>query len=211
MAPPLSIMDTPYSLAHRSSYPVLYVVRHGSTGDDDSYNSPENPHLDSKGLEDAHEAGRFLKNKTTGSILASKHHRSVETAQILGLYLNVKPEFTSALDSLDVGDVADAASEEEADKIVHHHVANPTKVIPGGESLQAFRGRVDPSLIDGIEEGLKTGKPPVFSTHHSIQHEVGRLINGNDESALTKTGGVVAIMKTPEGLVAVPVFKPEKR
>src|SRR5579859_4716489 len=94
--------NAPYSLAH-TLIPVLYVVRHGSTGDDDSYNSPENPHLDAEGLAQAEEVASFLQSKKIGSIVASKHHRTVETAKVFAKHVGKKVELNGGLDSLDVG------------------------------------------------------------------------------------------------------------
>lgn len=199
------ISDTPYSLVKQ---PVLYVVRHGATGDDDTYNSPKNPKLTEQGRKDAQEAADFFEGKSFGRILMSGYHRSVETASaIQGNVPRIKED---RLDSLDVGDVSNAKTAEEADRIVKHHVANPHKKFPGGENLKGFRDRVDSALEESIQHYFQTGKPDIAVAHHSVQHEVGRLFNGDDKSVLTKTGGVIAVYMTPKGLKAVPIFKAEK-
>lgn len=204
------LVNTSYQLARMMNRPLLYVGRHGWTGDDNSYNSPVNPPLDKKGLEDAHAAADFLADKITGPIYTSGFQRSLETSNIIGDKLGKKPNVDARLDSWDVGDIAKADSAEEADRLVKHHVENPDKSTPGGESLSHMRQRVEPSLWEGVQYGLKTGKPPIYEAHHSIQHEVGRVFNGDHESALTHTGGFVAVILTPKGLKAIPVFRPEK-
>jgi glucosyl-3-phosphoglycerate phosphatase len=199
-----------YSLVRMLGAPVLYVVRHGWTGDDNSYNSPVNPVLDHKGLEDAKAAADFLATKVAGSIYTSGFRRAFETASIIGDRLDKTPQVNDGLDSWDIGDISKATSSEEADRAIDKHVSDPERVPPGGESLSAMRKRIEPVLRDGVAMGVRNGKPPIFVAHHSVQHEVGRVFNNDDESALTHTGGVVAVILTPQGLKAVPVFRSEK-
>jgi broad specificity phosphatase PhoE len=199
-----------YKLARPINQPVLYIVRHGWTGDDNSYNSPINPNLDKKGWDDAKAAAEYFSNKNTGSIRTSGFKRAAATAGVIANRLGKTPVMDDRLDSWDVGDVANAPSSEEADRIIAHHVQHPNKVIPGGESLAQLQARATPVLMEGVQEGLRTGKPPIYIAHHSIQHEAGRLFNGDHESALTHTGGAVAVYKTPNGFKAIPVFRPEK-
>jgi len=205
------MFNVPYSFAKVSTDPVLYIVRHGATGDDDSYNSPENPHLNEQGKREAAEVAKWFQGRPISAIRMSGHHRTQETAAAIGNLLGLTPRVDLRIDSLDVGDVAHVGSEEEADRIVQHHVRNRNETIPGGESLNDFENRVDPAVFDGIKNYYKTGKPEAFVTHHSVQHEVSRLLNGNKDSALTHTGGVTAVMMTPGGLRAVPVYKQEIR
>lgn len=195
--------------AMRANEPVLYIVRHGWTGDDNSYNSPINPNLDKKGWDDAAAAAQFLKDKATGPIRTSGFKRAAETAGVVGKQIGQTPVVDDRLDSWDVGDVANMKSEAEADRVIDHHVKNPHKVLPGGESLNQLRARVQPALMQGVEEGIRTGKPPIYIAHHSVQHEAGNLFNGDHKSALTHTGGVVAVYVTPQGLKATPIFRPE--
>lgn len=205
-------MNISYSLARSIGQPVLFVVRHGSTGDDDSYNSPENPHLDEKGKSDSIEAADFLTGFKTGKVVATDYHRSMETGKIIAQRLGkTDPVVDRRLDSWKIGKVADASSAAEADRMIKHHQQNPHKVIPGGESLNQLQQRVEPALLEGAVEGLQTGRPPIYSAHHSVQYETGRVFNGNKDSALTKTGGIIAVYFTPQGFKAVPIFKSESQ
>lgn len=206
----MEFSNIPYSLVRKDSQPVLYVVRHGATGDDDSYNSPENPHLNEEGWKDAQAAAEFLADKKVGPIITSGFYRTEETAQEIAKHIGKPVIIADGLDSWRVGDVKHMKSSEDADRVIQHHVDNPHKPIPGGESLNSLRGRVDPVLEEGVKDGVATGNPPVMIAHHSIQHEVGRLFNGDHESALTKTGGIVAVYMTPTGLRAISIFRPEK-
>src|SRR4029077_4761231 len=135
--------DTPYALIRgvQTKQPILYIVRHGATGDDDSYNSPENPKLTEKGKQDAEAAAKFFSDKKIGNIYASVYRRSTETAETIGKELNKKVQPDEAIDSLDVGDVSKLPSADEADKVIKHHQANKDKQIPGGESINDFHER----------------------------------------------------------------------
>src|SRR5713226_9119 len=204
--------DASYGLiGMKSRQPVLYIVRHGSTGDDDSYNSPENPKLTELGRQDAAAAAKYLSDKKTGNLLSSVYDRSMETAEIIGKVLSKKPQPEKDIDSLDVGEVSEMSSKEEADKVIHHHRANRNEAIPGGESLSHFDGRVFPAFMRSIKGFYNTGEPDVMTAHHSVQHAAGDFFNGDLDSALTKTGGVIAVYQIgPAKFEAVPVFRPEK-
>lgn len=194
-----------------SAEPVLYIVRHGSTVDDDTYSGPTNPKLNEQGRKDAQQAAEFLRGKNTGDIVSSEMDRTKETANILAKLLNKKVTTAKDLDSLDVGDVSKMEDKEEADRVIHHHQNNPDEPIPGGESISQFDSRIEPELMKGIGMYYKTGMPPIFSVHHSVQHAAGKIFNGDKDSALTDPGGVIAIYKTsPGSFKAVSIFKPEQ-
>ena len=202
-----------YSLIHGAKLrqPILYIVRHGSTGDDDNYNSPENPKLTEKGKQDAQAAAKFFSGKKIGNLLSSVYDRSKETAETIGKELNKKVQSDEAIDSLDVGDVSTLPNKDDADKVIAHHQVNKDKPIPGGESINHFHGRVFPAFMKSIGNYYQTGEPDVMAAHHSVQHAAGEFFNNDHESALTKTGGVVAVYQIgPAKFEAVPVFRPEK-
>lgn len=202
--------NAPYSLARMNKEPVLYIVRHGATVDDDTYSGPTNPKLNDQGRKDAEQAAKFMAGRKTGNtIISSEMDRTRETADILGKILGKKVQTRKDLDSLDVGDVSKMSDKEEADRVIKHHQENPHKSIPGGESINHFDKRVEPELMDGIRIFHQTGKPPIFSVHHSVQHVAGKVFNDDKDSALTEPGGVVAVYKDSSGFRAVPIFKPE--
>jgi glucosyl-3-phosphoglycerate phosphatase len=205
----MEFKNTPYSLAQMNLGPVLYIARHGATGDDESYNGPENPDLNEHGVRNAYTLADYLSGLKTGSFISSAMNRAKQTADIVGRKLGKKVTLQPALDALDVGNVANAASKEEADKTIKHHQANPDTKIPGGESISGFRKRVRPEFIKSIKNFYKTGKPDVQFVHHSVQHEAGQYFNDDKDSALTEPGGLVAVYRTPNGYEARPIFKPE--
>jgi broad specificity phosphatase PhoE len=203
---------TPYSLAtlHRNK-PVLLILRHGATGDDDTYNSPVNPPLDDEGKKQVSETADFLKQFEPDKIIASPTHRSKESADIVGKKLGKEVQVNKDIDSLDVGDVKDIKSNEEADRVIKHHQQNIHEPLPGGESVHHFQERVRPVLMDSIHSYHETGKPDIISAHHSVQHEAGQFFNGNKDSALTEPGGVVGVFQTPQGLRAKAIYKASDR
>lgn len=202
--------NAPYSMARMSQEPVLYILRHGSTVGDDTYSGPTNPKLNAEGRKDAEGAAKFLSTRKTGDIVSSEMDRTKETADIVGKILGKKVTTIKNLDSLDVGDVSKMKDKEEADRVIRHHQNNPHEDIPGGESINHFDGRVEPELREGINTFYKTGRPPIFSVHHSVQHVVGKVFNGDKDSALTQPGGIVAIyQREPGKFEAVPIFRRE--
>ena len=205
----MEFQNTPYSLAKMNLGPVLYIARHGATGDDESYNSPENPDLNEQGIKNAERLADFLSDRKTGNFKSSIMKRALHTAEISARKLGKKIVLVPALDSLDVGDVASMKNEDEADRVIHHHQDNPEEKIPGGESISDFRKRVRPVFIKSIKDFYQTGKPDVLFAHHSIEHEAGHYFNGDKDSSLTEPGGVVAVFRTPGGYEARPIFKAE--
>jgi broad specificity phosphatase PhoE len=196
-----------------SDQPLLYIVRHGATGTgDDQYNSPENPELSEEGIAQAEEAGKFLSDRLVGGLYTSGLKRAKESADIIGKAIHRIPMIDESIHSLDVGDVANMADNDEADRVMKHHQSNPDKPLPGGESIRHFQDRVQPALMRRIEHYYQTGVPDIDVAHHSVQHEAGNMFNGNRDSALSKPGGVVAVYQDGPGKFrAVPIFKPEER
>lgn len=201
--------NAPYKLAKMNSEPVLYIVRHGATGDDDSYNSPENPDLNEQGIKEANNTADFLSGKKLGNFISSVLNRARQTADIAGKKLGKKVILEPDLDSLDIGNVANAATKEEADRAIKYHQDNPNEKIPGGESISDFRKKVRPQFNKSIQNYYQIGKPDVQFAHHSVEYEAGQYFNHDKNSALTKPGGVVAVYRTPNGYEARPIFRPE--
>lgn len=189
--------------------PLLYIVRHGATGDDENYNSPENPNLNEAGRKDAQDLVRFFRGRKIGNVYTSAMKRATETADILTKEMgNKKPISKKSLDSLDIGHVASIADSDVADRVIHYHQKNPHIPIPGGESLAQLGTRVRPEFEEAINRFKQTGEPDVFVVHHSIQHEAGKYFNGDKDSALTEPGGVVAVYSDGRGgLMAQPIYK----
>lgn len=202
--------NAPYNMARMRKEPVLYLVRHGATVDDDTYSGPTNPKLTEQGRKEGAQAAEFLSGRKTGDIVSSEMDRTKETANIIGKALGKSVTTRKDLDSLDVGDISKMSDKDEADRIIQHHKDNPHETIPGGESVNDFDRRVYPELMRGIESYYRTGNPPIFSIHHSIQHVAGKVFNGDMYAALSDPGGVVAVYPTESGsFEAVPIFKPE--
>jgi broad specificity phosphatase PhoE len=189
--------------------PVLYIARHGASGNDDDYNSPVNPELNAQGIKEAQELAEFFKGKKVGNIYSSVMHRAAQTANILGKALGKKPIMDKDLDALDVGNVSDLKDSDEADRTVRYHQKNSHLPFPGGESIDEIERRVRPQFKAAIKRFHQTGHPDILVAHHSIQYEAGKYFNHDKDSALTELGGALAVYPDSEGaLMAEPVYKP---
>lgn len=178
--------------------PVFYIVRHGTAGDDDNYNSPVDSEIKPEGIREAQRLARYFADKGIGYIDSANLDRAKSTAHIIGSYLGIKPRITDSLDSLNVGNAKNMKSAEEADALVEYHDKHPDVPIPGGESLNNLRDRIVPNF----KEAEKRDKPTVIVAHHSTQYEAGKHYNQDKHSAVTPPGGIAVVYQTPNGLRA---------
>jgi broad specificity phosphatase PhoE len=105
-------------------------------------------------------------------------------------------------------------SEENVTKL-QNYVENPDIPIPNGESLNQFKSRVRPCLIEGMEIANQSGAPVLFVVHSSVIHEIGAMIEGSHAAVLVEPGGIACICTQGEnlgaiGLRAKPILKPTK-
>ena len=119
----------------------------------------------------------------------------------------MKPATITDLESLNTGDFAGKPKSDENIKALKHYIKNPDEMIPGGETVQGFRDRVDPVLMMIIHHGEDSNHPTVAGVHGSILKELYRLLYGKIKSkAAVEPGGVVAIFKGSHGYEAIPVL-----
>jgi broad specificity phosphatase PhoE len=193
---------------------LVYVVRHGETvlNAKDLYRGPMNPELDAKGRQQAHELADFfipLKGIVC-SLLSSDKIRSLETANVIGEAIGLKPLTTDQLEALNVGHLGGQPRTEENKAEIAAHLANPNVPIKGGESFNHFKIRVVPVIRKAMEYAIKVGHPVIIVAHSSIIHEVGTMFEGIHNAVLVKPGGVVAIYYTEDkSFHAKPIFKPD--
>jgi broad specificity phosphatase PhoE len=195
------------------AFPLLYCVRHGRTilNDQGCYRGPLDPPLDKQGLRDAHKLAEYFSEIDTYPVIYhSGKKRSELTSQIIanrkdGIELRTIKE----LEPLNVGHLAGEEKTKETEAEVRYHVEHPSVPIKDGESLNDFRSRVRPILLEGIDAGLESGLPVIFVVHSSIVHEVGEMLSGNHEATLVKPGGVACVYIRDGRLFCEPVFRPE--
>jgi len=192
---------------------LAYFVRHGSTAlnDSNSFRGESDPPLDENGSQDAEEVKQFLGGKDFGEVIGSDKLRVQQTAGIVLEKQHKLPVLTPKLRPWNVGYLTGLSKDTHGSEIDKYQ-ENPDMVIPRGESLNQFRGRVNPVIKFAIKRGFETGLPSLVFAHSSIIHQVGHLLHGDHEAGLVKPGGVAVVKLSKEkGLHVEPLFKPETK
>jgi broad specificity phosphatase PhoE len=185
-------------------------IRHGATSAtvNHQFRGPLNPPLNEEGLQDAQSLKEKFRNFDIGEAYTSDKLRSQQTANILLEPHDIEPIVDKNLDAWNVGYLAGKSKDQHGDEIKFYQ-DNPDRPIPGGESLNAFKSRVRPSLRHIIQRGYETGVPSIAAVHSSIIHEIGSMLHGNHGEVLVHPGGVVGVFHSQEkGLYAKPLIKP---
>jgi probable phosphoglycerate mutase len=188
------------------------VSRHGTTvlNQEDCFRGPLDPDLDKKGWKDAYQQAYYMDGIELGGIFTSPKKRSHETAKIVKGDRDIEIHITPNLCALDVGFLGGQKKTPETNAIIKYHVDHPDIPIEGGESLNQFRARVRPLLVDGVETALALGKPLLIVAHSSIVRETGEVFNGDNASTLVLPGGVCAVYIQDGRLKAEPIFKDDE-
>lgn len=182
---------------------VALFVRHGSTklNSDGRFRGPLNPDLDEKGVEQAKTVGQQLKGRSFSSAFTSSKKRSKQTADIALQDLEgSRSRALKQLDPLNIGDFAGQPKNDENMKKIVHYQENPNETIPGGESLNQFRKRVNPKLKMIIRRGEEAGRPSLAFVHSSTIHQLGHLLHNDHNHVKVKPGGTAGVFRGPYGL-----------
>ncbi len=102
---------------------------------------------------------------------------------------------------------AELLKEKENKKKLEWYRENPDTKIPGGESVQEFRHRVDPKIMQAIRMGDEAGKPVIVCAHGSFMRELSRLLHDDYNKVKVEPGGVIGIFKSPYGYEAKALLK----
>ncbi len=191
---------------------LVYVCRHGTTdlNAKDAFRGPIDAPLDKAGIRDAHLLKKYFSEIDISHIFHSDKKRTTSTAKIIAqdkpdVPVNVVPD----LQAWNVGDLGGQPKSPENLQIVEEHVDNPTIPLPGGESLNQFKARVQPIIHEAVDHGLETGIPVLLVAHSSVIHEIGCMVCGDHDHTLVEPGGVCAIYIQNGKIDAEPVFKPK--
>lgn len=187
---------------------LFYLGRHGTTelNQEDRFRGPLNVDLDEKGRQDAEQLRDFFNRIKIGGITTSDRHRAMETALTIGKPKDLTPHVDEGLRSWNVGYLAGQLKQPHQDEI-KHYVDNPDEVIPQGESLNQFRQRVRPMFQKAIAMRKQMKAPHLLLAHASVVREASNIFNGDPDKALVHPGGALAVMHTPKGIKALPIFK----
>jgi len=200
-------MDTPK---------ILFVLgRHGDTSGNEqnlyrSWSNAEFAQLDQQGRDDARELGIFLQG--TGLkfplIITDDLDRTVETARIVASILNIKEENIIQDKRMRPLNMGDWTGKDKDKHRLDAHTKDKSKVIPGGESLNALNKRQSAVFGDITEMIAKTGITPLIIGHGTNSGYLYSHFNkkGSPEvgyEGVVRPGG--ASIFTKDGIT--PIFK----
>lgn len=186
---------------------VALFARHGETkaNAERKFRGPLNVDLDDNGKKQAEDLGKQLSGRSYSGVFTSSRNRSKQTADTA--MPDKKKKTLKALDPLNVGDFAGQPKNDENMAKIAHYQDNPDERIPGGESLNDFRSRVNPKLKMIIRRGTETGKPSLAFVHSSTIHQLGHLLHDDHNAIKVKPGGIAGVFKGPYGYYAKAITK----
>jgi len=191
---------------------VLYVARHGQTtlNAKDCFRGKADPSLDQHGFRDANALAHYFSNIDLSAIHSSDKLRARQTASAIANRRDESFKSHKELRALNVGDFSGQPKSPENVEAMEYYIEHPSVQIPGGESLDEFKQRVQPVIVEAINTYEQTGVPVLLVGHSSIVHEVGSMFNSDHHSARVEPGGVTAVFMNNGDLRAEPIFKPLK-
>jgi len=187
---------------------VSYIVRHGTTANNqnNSFRGNIDVPLAPKGLMDAEQLQKYFKDKPLGMAISSDLQRATNTAKIILDPHDIQATETSDLRAWNVGYLSGQFKPDHQTE-VQYYQDNPDEIVPRGESLNAFRHRVQPRLKAAFLHGVQDGKPSLVVGHSSIVHETGHMLYGDHTSIKVKPGGVVGVFWNGKKFSARPLVK----
>lgn len=199
-------------LPPNSSPIVCYIARHGQTAlnAEKKFRGNANPPLDETGIKDAHALAHLFSNIPLSYIFCSNKRRSIQTAEIIAAERGIPIHKTDALAALNVGDFSGKLRTPESEKELESYLNNPDVRVPGGESLNEFKARIDPSIQQAIDIFMETGVPALLASHSSVVHEASALAYGDHKAVLVHPGGAVALYFRNGKLQSEAIHRPLK-
>jgi len=189
--------------------PVAYFIRHGETEGnvEDVFRGDIDYPLNKEGQEQAQKLVKFFRRDRFSKIYSSDRKRVLQTLEPLAKSKRMKITKVNNLESLNTGDFSGLPKSDENLKRIKWYNKHPDIQIPGGESVQAFRDRVDPMLESICKQGEEAGIPVAVGCHGSILKELFRWVYGKIEAkARVEPGGVVAVLKGSQGYECIPIL-----
>lgn len=189
---------------------ILFLARHGATSlnQNNSFRGNKNVPLAPEGIRDANRLAAYFKDQPLSFIVSSDKIRATQTANIIKSGHDVKVYDTPTLRALDVGDFSGQKRTPENILELQKYLDDPDSKIPGGESLNGFKGRIRPALWEAFEIADDAGEPGLIVAHSSVIHEVGAWLHGSHEAVLVEPGGVVAVYVHKGTMAAQAIHKP---
>ena len=189
--------------------PVAYFIRHGTTdgNEENVFRGDIDFPLNEDGKKEAQQLVSFFRNKKISRLYGSDRKRVVQTLEPLAKAKGLRIKLVTDLESLNTGDFAGKPKSKQNLRALKWYNKHPEQLIPGGETVQGFRDRVDPVLMMVIHHGEDSGTPAGAGVHGSVLKELYRVLYGKIESkARVEPGGVVAVFKGSHGYEAIPIL-----
>lgn len=189
---------------------VAFFVRHGETDMNkaDEFRGDEDVPLNSEGMAQAEALVPYFDARDLSAAFHSGMQRTQQTLAPLMDSKGMESHEVEDLDSLDTGNFTGLPKTEENKKKLEYYRQNPEEIIPGGESVQHFRDRVDPKIMKVIQIGEERGAPTIAAVHGSIMKELSRLFcDGDYNKVKVEPGGIVGIFKSAHGYEAKPLVR----
>lgn len=189
---------------------LFYGVRHGTTDGNDKHlyrswsNDPNLAQLNDQGKDEARLAGLWFLNNhiQPDALIADNLDRVLQTAHIVADILGIKDVYsTPKLHPLNMGDYT---LKSKAKYPVEPFLKDPSKKIPGGESVNNFDKRQTEFFEEMINAITQSGKLVCFFWHGSnVSYLHNHLFNRTGQTrvgyeGLVNPGGI--IMATDDGL-----------
>lgn len=189
-----------------------YIARHGQTAlnAEKKFRGSADPPLDEVGLKQAHQLANLFSNIDLSYIFCSPKIRSATTAKIIAGDKKVAIHPSEALSALNIGDFSGQLRTPETEACLEAYLADPDTQIPGGESLNDFKQRVDPCIQQALDLFVECGVPPLIVSHSSVVHEASALAYGDHKAVLVEPGGAVALYIKDGKLKSEAVHRPLK-
>lgn len=191
---------------------IVYLIRHGQTQlnkGGERFRGSVDVDLDATGWRQANTLKKLFSNQDFSYVFTSDKKRAMDTADKIMEGREPHPVPVDGLRALDVGDLSGQVKTDQTREIISYHFNNPEIPIPGGESFDQFKARVNPLLVEAIEIGINSPNPVMLVVHSSIIHEAGTLLGGHHEYCLVDPGGVAAIYLKDGKLDAEAIYLPK--
>lgn len=181
---------------------VALFIRHGETdmnnppnGAEEKFRGDADIPLNANGQKQAQDIVQYLKGYKLSALYHSGKHRTMQTAQPLAEDKGIESKVLRNFDSLDTGNFTGLPKNEENREKLAYYREHPDVPIPGGESVQHFRDRVDPIIHSVVKIGTESGAPAAAVVHGSVMREISRLFDKSYDSLKVEPGGIVGVMK----------------
>lgn len=151
---------------------VLYIVRHGNTALNDAAKEClrgwSDVPLNEAGRQAAHEAAQYLTSVGITDIYASDLRRTIETSEIIGRSLNIRPKLDFELRPWDVGVLAEQPIDDILDQLDFYTITEPNEPVKGGERYNDFYRRAKQAIYKYMIKALRYNRPIALVTHSRI-------------------------------------------